>query len=351
VTKYPPGKRKATDVPITTRNNSKENPSSLLLRILLKGSPYYVSGSIIAEKLKMSRVGVWARIAKLRKAGLTIEASQNRGYRIAAEPDIFNQHLMEAWLHEIKIKCKVFVSQRIDSTNSEAERHLTNQAKTPFAVVSNEQHAGRGRLGRTWYSPKTGNINLTIAFRPKIRVIKLKIFTLWQGIAIVELLRKKTGNNSISIKWPNDIVLNGKKIAGMLTEASIDSEHVRSMVSGIGVNVNSHATKFPKTINKHSTSLHEVTGHTLRIHELTAEIIKCVIFSYKECIKGISDEKLHEKWTTVDALHGKKISIKTGKDNISGKAVGIDENGAIKVKSKNGKTVHINSGELTVEKW
>lgn len=351
MTKYPPGKRKATDKPITTRGNSKENPSSLLLRILLQGSPYYVSGSIIAEKLKMSRVGVWARIAKLRKAGLTIEASQNRGYRLAAEPDIFNQHLMEAWLHEIKIKCKVFVSQTIDSTNSEAERHLTNQEKAPFAVISNEQHAGRGRLGRTWYSPKTGNINLTIAFRPKIRLIKLKIFTLWQGIAIVELLRKKTGNDSISIKWPNDIVLNGKKIAGMLTEASIDSEHVRSMVSGIGVNVNSLATKFPKTITKHSTSLHEVTGHALRIHELTAEIVKCVIFSYKECIKGISDQKLFEKWTTVDALYGKKINIKVGKENISGKADGIDENGAIKVKSRNGKIIHINSGELSVEKW
>lgn len=94
-----------------------------------------------------------------------------------------------------------------------------------------------------------------------------------------------------------------------------------------------------------------MTGHTLRIHELTAEIIKCVIFSYKECIKGIPDEKLYKKWTTVDALHGKKINIKIGKDNISGKAIGIDENGAIKVKSRNGKTVHINSGELTVEKW
>lgn len=351
MTKYPPGKRKTTDIPITTRSNSRENPSSLLLRILLKGSPYYVSGSSIAEKLKMSRVGVWARIAKLRKAGLTIEASQNRGYRIAAEPDIFNQNLMEAWLHEIKVKCKVFVSQRIDSTNSEAERHLTNQAKAPFAVISNEQHAGRGRLGRTWYSPNTGNINLTIAFRPKIKLIKLNIFTLWQGIAIVELLRKKTGNKSISIKWPNDIVLNGKKIAGMLTEASIDSEHVRSMVSGIGMNVNSLPTNFPKTITNHSTSLHEVTGHTLRIHELTAEIIKCVIFSYKECIKGIPDEKLYKKWTTVDALHGKKINIKIGKDNISGEAIGIDENGAIKVKSRNGKTAHINSGELTVEKW
>ena len=351
MTKYPPGKRKATKIPISSRSNAKENPSSLLLRILLKGSPYYVSGSLIAEKLNMSRVGVWARIAKLRKAGLTIKASQNRGYRLAAEPDIFNQHLMEAWLHEIKIKCKIFVLENVDSTNSEAERHLTDQEKAPFAVISNEQYSGRGRLGRIWYSPTSGNINLTIAFRPKIRLIKLKTFTLWQGITIVEFLRKMTGNNSISIKWPNDIVLNGKKIAGMLTEASIDSEHVRSMVSGIGINVNSTTTKFPKSITKLSTSLNEITGNTFRIHELTAEIIKCIILSYKECIKGISNETLFERWKTVDALYGKKINIKTGKDKFSGQAVGIDENGAIKVKSKNGKITHVNSGELSVEKW
>ena len=160
MTKYPPGKRKSVRPSIGIKGSTSENPSSLLLRILLSASPYYVSGSIIAERLKMSRVGVWARISKLREAGLLIEASQNRGYRLSAEPIKYNQPLLEAWLNQVHTKCKIYVHDTIDSTNSEAERLLANGEKGPFAVISNHQSKGRGRLGRKWYSPRTGNINI-----------------------------------------------------------------------------------------------------------------------------------------------------------------------------------------------
>ena len=355
MTKYPPGKRKATDVPITTRSNSKENPSSLLLRILLKGSPYYVSGSIIAEKLKMSRVGVWARIAKLRKAGLTIEASQNRGYRIAAEPDIFNQHLMEAWLHEIKIKCKVFVSQRIDSTNSEAERHLTNQAKTPFAVVSNEQHAGRGRLGRTWYSPKTGNINLTIAFRPKIRLIKLKIFTLWQGIAIVELLRKKTGNNSISIKWPNDIYVKQKKLGGILLEMIGDPAGHCSVIVGVGLNVSMPASQ-ADAIDQDWTDVtaelesQQATGADPVLparNQLAAALIS-EILPLLSTFQTQGFAAYRDEWQAADAFYGQAAAISTPKQAIAGVVRGVDANGALRLELDSGKIESFIGGELSL---
>ncbi|MEC7543604.1 MAG: HTH domain-containing protein, partial [Verrucomicrobiota bacterium] len=145
--------------------------------MLLSASPYYLSGSLLAERLKMSRVGVWSRIDKLRKVGLCIEAAQNRGYRLAGEPNQLNIHLLEAWLSENAQPCKVFLRESTDSTNSEAERLLANGNPAPFAVLANTQTQGRGRLGRSWHSPRDGNLYLSVAFRPDVDLIKLRSFT------------------------------------------------------------------------------------------------------------------------------------------------------------------------------
>ena len=126
------------------------NPSIFLLKMLLSAAPNYLSGSDLAKSLNMSRVGVWARITKLREAGLIIEASQNRGYRLSAEPKRCNQSLLEALLLKAETKCKIFVHDTIDSTNSEAERLLANGEKGPFAVISNHQSNGRGRRGQAY---------------------------------------------------------------------------------------------------------------------------------------------------------------------------------------------------------
>ena len=249
--------------------------------MLLSASPYYVSGSMMAQKLKMSRVGVWSRVDKLRKAGLSIDASQNRGYRLVAEPNLLNQPLLEAWLKECRESCKVFVHDELDSTNSEAERLLANGEKAPFAVLANMQRKGRGRLGRNWHSPKGGNLYLSMAFRPDVELIKLRSFTLWQGLKIAMLLRSLTGIEGISVKWPNDLVFEQKKIGGMLTEASIDCERVRSLVFGLGLNVNCPKSRFPASLAKIATSIESVSEQTFRIHEFAAKIIKTTLDAYR----------------------------------------------------------------------
>jgi len=351
VTKYPPGRRKSVDPKLKTKGEKAVNPSSLLLRLLLSAAPYYVSGSVLAERLRMSRVGVWARITKLRKTGLLIEASQNRGYRLAGEPDEYSLPLMEAWLHQVNTKCKIFVFDKIDSTNSETERLLANGEKGPFAVISNRQLKGRGRLGRKWYSPKSGNIHISVGFRPNIDLIKLRTFTLWQGIGIAELLRSYSANTSISLKWPNDLVINEKKIAGMLTEASINSEEVRTLIFGIGLNLNSSSKQFPKDLSDYSTSLKDLTGQKQRIHELTAHLIKTITKEYEKCIEGYNEEDFIRKWNKLDALVLKNVEISYGNKSIKGKAIGIDEEGNLKIKSRNGRIQTAKSGEVTIQKW
>ena len=351
VTKFPPGQRKSVRPSSKIKGAIADDPSSLLLRMLLSASPYYVSGSIIAERLKMSRVGVWARITKLREAGLLIEASQNRGYRLSAEPKKCNKSLLEAWLKQLRTTCKIFVYDTIDSTNSEAERILANGEKEPFAVISNHQSSGRGRLGRKWYSPKTGNINISVGFRPNINLIKLRTFTLWQGTYIAELLRSFTANNSISIKWPNDLVVNEKKLAGMLTEASIDSDQVKTLIFGIGINLNSSTKRFPKSLSKTSTSIKDLTEQNQRIHELSAQLIKTILLSYNKCIEGYSEKEIFSKWENLDALYNRNVEVSNGNDKFKGRAIGIDSEGSLKIKSRNGRIKLVKSGEVSVSKW
>lgn len=347
--KYPTGKRKSI-IPAKgkTKAQDSENPSSYVLRMLLAASPYYVSGSILAQKLKMSRVGIWSRINKLRQAGLSIDASQNRGYRLVAEPDLLNQPLLEAWMKECRKSCKVFVFDDVDSTNSAAERLLANGEKGPFAVLANTQSKGRGRLGRNWHSPKGGNLYLSIGFRPDVDLIKLRSFTLWQGIQIGILLRSLTGIDGISVKWPNDLVFKGKKMGGMLTEASIDCERVRSLVFGVGLNVNCAKSRFPSSLSKIATSIEGVKGESFRIHEIAARIIKTSLNAYRDCIKGSAEKNLMERWKEFDALAGQKVTISMGKEKVVGTATGIDSSGALKVKLRNGRFRSIQAGEVTL---
>jgi BirA family biotin operon repressor/biotin-[acetyl-CoA-carboxylase] ligase len=349
MSRYPTGKRKKIGAPkIVSKSKSDKDPSSYVLRMLLNASPYYVSGSVLAQKLKMSRVGVWSRIDKLRKAGLTIEASQNLGYRLAGEPNALNLPLLNAWMKDNKKICDIFTHDEVDSTNSEVERLLANGFKSPFAVLSNEQKKGRGRLGRIWHSPKGGNIYLSLGFRPNIQAIHLRNFTLWQGLNICRFLRLFMGTENIKVKWPNDIYYGGKKIAGMLTEASIDSESIKTLIFGIGLNVNTHTRQYPKSIAKNSISMQNIKGEQIRIHELAAKLIKVVLSGYKDCMSKNLEKELVSGWDEVDELSEKKIKVQCGKEIFSGKASGIDKDGNLLLKLRNGRFRKIHGGEIEI---
>ena len=349
MSKYPSGKRKKTgSVKIVPRSKGEKDPSSYLLRMLINASPYYVSGSVLAQKLKMSRVGIWSRIDKLRKAGLTIEASQNLGYRLAGEPNQLNLSLLNAWMKENRKICDVFTHDEVDSTNSEAERLLASDVQTPFAVLSNCQKKGRGRLGSHWHSPKGGNIYLSLGFRPNIQAIRIRNFTLWLGLNICRFLRHFMSTDKIKIKWPNDIYFDGRKLAGMLTEASIDCESIRSLVFGIGLNVNTHPQRYPKNLAMHSVSLQNINAEQIRIHELAAKLIKIILNCYKNCISQNIQDQLMNGWPEVDELSGKKIEVCCGKETFLGKGSGIDTEGNLLLKLRNGRIKKVHSGEIEV---
>ena len=332
-----------------TKNSRKKNESinSYLLRLLLNATPYYISGNSIANSLKMSRVAVWARITKLRDEGFTIEASQNKGYRLAIEPNKVNKSLIEAWLTKKNVVCKLYVYDSLDSTNSEAERLLTNEETIPFAILANKQHSGRGRLGKDWYSPSKGNLYLSIAFKPNLDALRLRKFTLWQGISICNYLRTLCKTEDIKLKWPNDIIVGNKKLGGMLTEAKIDCENIKSLVFGFGLNINSKVTSYSNPFNKIATSIYELIGKKTRVNEISASIIKIILQSYNQCITGINDHLFIEEWNKLDSQFNKKISINIGNNQYTGIANGIDNEGGLKIKLGNGHLKIFHSGEIS----
>ena len=344
--KYPPGKRE-TATPKFRR--PPKDPGLFLLRTLLAASPRYVSGTYLASGMKMSRVGVWSRVNKLRSQGIVIEAARNRGYRLAEEPLLLNQSLLDAHLDAISANCPCLVFDTVDSTNSQAERLLNNDRKTPFAVFANQQEKGRGRLGRKWHSPATGNLYLSVAFRPELPVRELPVASLWFGLRICQFLRKQTGLNLL-VKWPNDLFLEGRKIGGMLAEANIDVDCIRGLVLGVGLNVNARKKHFPKTLARLASSLAENTGHPLRLHQMASSLVRCMLKAYREFLKDGDPAVLRKEWKEVDALRDRSVIAKSGKETLSGIARGIDKNGALVLRLKNGTLRKLRSADVTLRK-
>ncbi len=212
----------------------------IILRELLAREPNWVSGTSLAAKLGISRVAVWQHMEKLRGAGFTFEAQRARGYRIAARPAALHAALVETQLRVRPRAFSLLVLDEIDSTNDEAARQLSAGRPTPFAVMARRQTRGRGRFGRLWHSGASSNLYASFAFRPRVEPDRMQTFTLWMGVNLCELL-VKFASVTPGIKWPNDILFEGRKAGGMLTEARVDSDQIRDLVFGLGLNVNTPA--------------------------------------------------------------------------------------------------------------
>ena len=195
--------------------------SSILLAFLeADGEP--VSGDRLAKELGVSRVAIWSRLERLRASGYVFAASTRKGYALRSVPRHLDPALLDAHLRLLKVSPKVEFLAEVDSTNSEAERRLAVGQEAPFAVLARTQKAGRGRLGRKWHSAPSGNLYLSLAFRPFIPPERLKPFTLWMGLALCAHVEKSLGLK-LGLKWPNDLQSpDGRKVAGMLTEARLD---------------------------------------------------------------------------------------------------------------------------------
>ncbi len=321
----------------------------LIIREFLAAEGDFVSGRELAELIGVSRVSVWSYMEKLKTQGFDFEAVRSKGYRLTKTPDTLNQPLIQARLQHAAGKFTAIVLDEVDSTNSEAERRIANGEETPFVVLSRLQTVGRGRLGRVWHSPQNGNLYASFAFRPQISPSQMSLFTLWMGINICECINSIC-RVSCQVKWPNDLHIAGKKVAGILTEARMEADQVLNAVLGLGLNVNSDGADWPEELQTIATSLSQSAGETFDINKLVSAITGRIAIAYKQLADGSHRAALKERWPRYDTLAGKHVSLIQGESRISGTANGIDSSGSLVIERDDGSRFLARAGEVTIEK-
>jgi BirA family biotin operon repressor/biotin-[acetyl-CoA-carboxylase] ligase len=321
----------------------------VILRELLARDPQWVSGSVLAGKLGISRVAVWQHMEKLRAAGFKFEAQRSHGYRIAARPPTLYAPLIETLLKVHPRNFSLQVLDEVDSTNDEAARQLAAGRPAPFAVLARRQTRGRGRFGRTWHSESATNLYASFAFRPRVQPERMQTFTLWMGLNICELLAN-FASVVPGIKWPNDILFDGRKAGGMLTEARVDADQIRDLVFGLGLNVNSPADGWPGDLGRRAISLADVTGKPLDLNRLAAALLGRVLLAYEKFTDGEHLKTFADLWHRYDLLRGKSVALLEGGRRHHGVVNGLDDEGALLLRDDHGKVHRFRAGEVTLEK-
>ena len=322
----------------------------VILKTLLDAGGEFVSGSLLSEQLGVSRPAVWGKLEKLRSKGFDFEAVRNRGYRITQQPAIFHPALFRYAQEQIGNDTELLYFPVIDSTNNEADRQISHRRKSPFAVASSCQTKGRGRLGREWYSASADNLYLSVLFEPKLPPALLQHFTLWAGIYVCHALQRFVPTAALKIKWPNDLHCEGRKFAGMLTEAKIDADGLKTIVFGIGINLNSNPNEYPKELRALATSLYAIGGKELPINEVTAAVLNAIENAYRQCIEHSDPKSLEQEWASLDALEGKPVTARMGETEITGIARGIDDSGALLLEQGDGTLESVRAGDVSLRK-
>jgi BirA family transcriptional regulator, biotin operon repressor / biotin---[acetyl-CoA-carboxylase] ligase len=328
--------------------NTSDHSSVLILKALLEAKDGFVSGNILAEQLGVSRVSIWSRMEQLRSQGFEFEAVTKKGYRITKHPESLNPLLVSAYLDDPHSRPELIFLSTIDSTNDHASRLLANDYEAPFFVISNQQTLGRGRMGREWHSPPSTNSYLSFASRPLVSPDRMQLFTLWMGVYVARYLREWL-KSDIGIKWPNDVFFSGKKLAGMLTEARMDSDTLKELVFGIGLNINQDCDDWPPQLKQSATSLREITGERHDLNRTTALLIEAIFKGYRSFLEGNIRETFESMWPAFDILKGKTIEVETRSGFIEGIASGLNNSGSLILTKPNGETITLNSGDVHVK--
>lgn len=311
---------------------------------LLKESTDYVSGQELCNQLGVSRTAVWKNINALKQDGYEIDSVNNKGYRLLAEPDILNEmrireHLQTKWLGKNIIYLPV-----TDSTNTQAKKMGEDGAEHGTLVVTQCQTAGRGRRGRSWESPE-GNVYFTFLLRPDVEVSRASMITLVAALALAQAI-ETVAELHAEIKWPNDVVANGKKLCGILTESSTDLEYINYVVVGIGVNVNQ--TSFPEEIADKASSLLLELGHSVNRGQVLGEFLNHFEKLYEIFIMTEDMSGLIDAYNQRLVNCGREVKIIEKDQERIRKAIGIDKSGGLIVEDSEGVRESIISGEVSV---
>ncbi len=306
----------------------------------LKESDGYISGEEMSQRLKMSRAAIWKHMQELRAQGYEIAAVPHLGYQLVTCPDKLLGYEIRTGLNTKIIGSKIIVLDTVTSTMDEAFR-LGNEGCPEGTVICAEaQSKGRGRLGRVWTSPKSKGLYFSLVLRPCIPLNQLAQLTLMSAVAMAEAIEDISGLKP-SIKWPNDILWEGLKLAGILTELRAESDQVKFIVVGIGLNVNSSLSQ----LTPGAASLKVAAGQAFNRNEVFQAILRSLEKGY---VKILHREfgGIMEEWKKRSATLNKRVRITDASGSIEGEAIDLDQDGALLIRKDNGLIVKKSAGDV-----
>jgi BirA family biotin operon repressor/biotin-[acetyl-CoA-carboxylase] ligase len=300
-----------------------------------------VSGESLAKKLNVSRTAIWKQIKILQKYGYKIETVKNKGYRLISRPDVPIFEEITEGLNTKVIGKKIYYFKTIDSTNIYAKKLVKNGIEQGTIVVSDIQNSGRGRKNRSWSSPK-GGLWFSVILYPNIPPQKAMLVTMASSVAVAQGIIETTGLTPM-IKWPNDLLINNKKVCGILTELDAEMDKINYSIVGIGINVNNEVDDSLKDV---ATSLYKLTKANISRVKLLRSIIKNLDKNYSKLIdKDYSS--IRENWISCSDIIGRRVQISDEKSVVDGLVTDVDENGCL-ILNTSKETVRVVSGDLTI---
>ncbi len=323
--------------------SKKDSPNKLLM-ILLAKKGNFVSGEDISEELGITRSGVWKQVKSLRELGYNIKSSTRLGYRIDKSPDLLLPEEIWAAGNLSFLGNTIYYSTTIDSTNEQSKRLAGEGAPHGTLVLAEEQRKGKGRIGRSWISPKSGGIWLSIILRPDMAPYEAPKLTILSAVAVAEAIRKKTGLAAL-IKWPNDILINGKKVCGILTEMNSEIDVINHVIIGVGINVNNHS--FPDDLKQKAASLRQIKGENIDRIDILAGFLENFEILYQTAV-NYGFEGIFQKWRSLCCNLGKHVNIIGRTESFSGVALDINNDGALLVRTEDEKIVQVISGDISL---
>lgn len=325
---------------------------------LLRETDGYVSGQQISEKFGVSRAAVWKVIRRLQEEGYQVEAVRNKGYRIVDSPDVMTREEIASLMKTSWAGKNILYYDATDSTNLRIRQAGDEGAPHGTLAVADRQTAGRGRRGRSWESPEGSCIYMSLLLRPEIAPDRASMITLVMALSVAEGIRRYLGQTihgemnmpesvpAVQIKWPNDIIISGKKLAGILTEMSSQIDYINHVIVGVGINVN--IMEFSEEIKGTATSLRKEYGCEIKRAGLIAEVMKCFEKNYEIFLKTEDMSGLMERYSEILVNCDRDVQVIGAKETYTAHAVGIDRTGELIVEKEDGTVEKINAGEVSV---
>lgn len=316
-----------------------------ILSLFRRNLGEFVSGREISAELNVSRAAVWKQVEMLREHGYEIEAQRSRGYRLLSGPDVLLAAEVERGLQTRIVGCSLFCLETLDSTNAKVRQLAEAGAADGTVVIADRQSAGRGRLGRRWESPPSVNLYCSILLRPQIPVQQAPQLTFLSAVAVAETLNHLY-QLSARVKWPNDILVGGAKIAGLLNEMNAETEQVHFVVLGVGVNLNMSAAQFPAEM------LYPATSVSLELGQLIDRVT--FVRAFLQRLDGYYQEFLAEgfvpirrRWEALCDLLNCRVQVDQNPVLLQGVVVGLDTDGALRLQLDDGRVERILAGDVS----